>query len=236
MESWFNTKYYHILYNNRDEKEAQLFINNLLEELQPSKTDNFLDVACGNGRHSHYINSLGFEVQGIDIANKNILLANDKSSHNCHFEVFDMRKTFKKEHYNFCLNLFTSFGYFDDEQDNQSAFDAMADNLKVGGKLVFDFMNAKKVIANLVSQEIKKVEDIEFRLKRNFDSKFITKEISFEDDQAYSFKEKVRALFLNDISDLMQKSGLKIINIWGDYELNDFDVINSNRLIILAQK
>ena len=67
MENWFNTKYYHILYNNRNEQEAQHFLNNLLATLQPSKTAKFIDVACGNGRHSHYINSLGFEVQGIDI-------------------------------------------------------------------------------------------------------------------------------------------------------------------------
>lgn len=236
MENWFNTKYYHILYNNRDEQEAQFFLNNLLAKIKPSKTDKFLDIACGNGRHSHYINSLGFEVQGIDNADQNIVLANKKSNENCRFEVFDMRKTYKKQYFDFCLNLFTSFGYFDNEQDNQFAFDAMAENLKPGGKLIFDFMNAKKVIANLVSSQIKKVEEIDFHINRNFDSKFINKKISFNDGIDYSFKEKVRALFLNDISDLMQKSGLKIINIWGDYELNDFDVMNSNRLIILAQK
>lgn len=236
MKNWFNTKYYHILYNNRDEQEAQFFLNNLLAKIKPSKTDKFLDIACGNGRHSHYINSLGFEVQGIDNADQNIMLANKKSNENCRFEVFDMRKTYKKQYFDFCLNLFTSFGYFDNEQDNQFAFDAMAENLKPGGKLIFDFMNAKKVIANLVSSQIKKVEEIDFHINRNFDSKFINKKISFNDGIDYSYKEKVRALFLNDISDLMQKSGLKIINIWGDYELNDFDVINSNRLIILAQK
>lgn len=236
MKNWFNTKYYHILYNNRDEQEAQFFLNNLLAKIKPSKTDKFLDIACGNGRHSHYINSLGFEVQGIDNADQNIVLANKKSNENCRFEVFDMRKTYKKQYFDFCLNLFTSFGYFDNDQDNQFAFDAMAENLKPGGKLIFDFMNAKKVIANLVSSQIKKVEKIDFHINRNFDSKFINKKISFNDGIDYSYKEKVRALFLNDISDLMQKSGLKIINIWGDYELNDFDVINSNRLIILAQK
>ena len=236
MENWFNTKYYHILYNNRNEQEAQHFLNNLLATLQASKTAKFIDVACGNGRHSHYINSLGFEVQGIDNADQNIVLANNNSNENCRFEVFDMRKTYKKQYFDFCLNLFTSFGYFDNEEDNQLAFDAMANSLKPGGKLIFDFMNAKKVIANLVSTEIKKVEGLDFHINRNFDSKFITKKISFIDEKAYSYKEKVRALFLNNISDLMQKSGLKIINIWGDYELNDFDVINSNRLIILAQK
>jgi SAM-dependent methyltransferase len=164
------------------------------------------------------------------------MLANNNSNENCRFEVFDMRKTYKKQYFDFCLNLFTSFGYFNNEEDNQLAFDAMANSLKPGGKLIFDFMNAKKVIANLVSTELKKVDGIDFHINRNFDSKFITKKISFNDEKAYSYKEKVRALFLNDISDLMQKSGLKIINIWGDYELNDFDVINSNRLIILAQK
>lgn len=236
MKNWFNTKYYHILYKNRDEQEAQRFLNNLLATLRPSKSDIFLDVACGKGRHSHYINSLGFQVFGIDNADQNIIWANQNSNENCHFEVFDMREAYKKKYFDFCLNLFTSFGYFEDEKDNLLAFIAMAQNLKPGGKLVFDFMNSKKVINTLVESETKKVDNLTFNIKRNFDSKFITKKISFFDDKNYTFEEKVRALFLSDFSDLLEKAGLNIINVWGDYELNDFDVINSNRLIILAQK
>ena len=67
FQSWFNTTYYHILYKNRDNKEAELFISNLIYYLNliPEK-DSILDLACGQGRHSKYLNSLGYNVTGID--------------------------------------------------------------------------------------------------------------------------------------------------------------------------
>ena len=53
---WFNSSYYQILYQNRDEKEAEKFLNVLQKFLK--KEEKILDVACGNGRHSIYLNSL----------------------------------------------------------------------------------------------------------------------------------------------------------------------------------
>lgn len=236
MKNWFNTKYYHILYKDRNEQEAQRFILNLLKKLNPNKSDVFIDVACGNGRHSLFISSLGYQVFGIDLANKNILSAKAQQQKNSHFEVHDMRKVYKSNYFDFCLNLFTSFGYFENKNDDQLSINAMTDNLKKGGKLVFDFMNVKKVINELVSEEIKIVDNIKFNIKRKVENNYIIKDISFYDTEKFIFQEKVHALTLSDISELMQKAGLKIINLWGDYDLNDFDAYNSNRLIILAQK
>jgi len=54
FEHWFNSPYYHILYKDRNEKEAQIFIDNLISYLQIPKKSNILDIACGNGRHSKY--------------------------------------------------------------------------------------------------------------------------------------------------------------------------------------
>ena len=64
----------------------------------------------------------------------------------------------------------------------------------------------------------------------------LTKDIYFTDKQQFYFQEKVQALTLSDFMDLFEKSGLKIINLWGDYSLNDFNAFHSPRLIILAQK
>ena len=58
-ENWFDSKYYHILYKNRDISEANRFIKNLINKLNLEKNDRILDVACGKGRHS-ILNSLGF--------------------------------------------------------------------------------------------------------------------------------------------------------------------------------
>ena len=66
-KDWFNSEYYHKLYFDRDEQEAEGFIERLLQHLNPSPGSRMLDVACGKGRHSRFLSAHGFDVTGIDI-------------------------------------------------------------------------------------------------------------------------------------------------------------------------
>lgn len=235
--TWFNTPYYHLLYKERNHLEAQHFLSNLLQKLNPASNSTFLDVACGKGRHSVYINQQGFTVCGIDLSSESIAHAQQFENETLQFSVHDMRLNFQKDRYDYVLNLFTSFGYFQSEEDNQKAINSMANNLQLGGKVIIDFMNAKKVVSNLVVSEKKKIENIEFHISRKVENGYIIKDIHFQDKgEQFHFQERVEALSLSDFSKYLQDAGLKVINLWGDYELNDFDVINSNRLIIVAQK
>ena len=59
FENWFDSPYYHILYQNRNDDEAKFFIDNLCAYLKPSLNDTLLDVACGRGRHAIYLNKKG---------------------------------------------------------------------------------------------------------------------------------------------------------------------------------
>jgi SAM-dependent methyltransferase len=235
--TWFNTPYYHLLYKDRNHLEAQHFLSNLLQKLNPTSNSKFLDVACGKGRHSVYINQQGFTVFGIDLSSESITYAQQFENDNLHFAIHDMRLDFQENSYDYVLNLFTSFGYFEKDEDNQKAINSMANNLQVGGKVIIDFMNAKKVISNLVFDEIKKTENIDFHIQRKTEDGYIIKDIRFQNKgEEFHFQERVQVLCLSDFSKYLQNAGLKVINLWGDYELNDFDVINSNRLIIVAQK
>ena len=66
--SWFDTPFYHILYKDRDHSEAQLFMDNLTNYLNIPEQGEILDLACGKGRHSMYLNSLGYDVTGVDLS------------------------------------------------------------------------------------------------------------------------------------------------------------------------
>ena len=234
---WFNTPYYHLLYKDRNQSEAEHFIKHLLQELKPSEEAIFLDVACGKGRHSKFIHQNGFDIHGIDLSLESIMEASNNNCESLHFQQHDMRETYIENHFDYALNLFTSFGYFETNIDNQKAINAMAKNLKKGGKLIIDFMNAKKVVLNLVEKEIKYIDNISFHIQRKLENGYILKDIRFTDKgKNYYYQEKVQALELSDFSQYFQKAGLNIVNLWGDYELQDFDVSKSNRLIIVAQK
>ncbi len=234
---WFNTPYYHLLYKDRNQSEADHFIQHLLQQLKPSEKAIFLDVACGKGRHSKFIHQNGFNIHGIDLSHESITEARKNNCETLHFQQHDMRETYIENHFDYALNLFTSFGYFDSNNDNQKAINAMAKNLKKGGKLIIDFMNTKKVVCNLVEKEVKAIENISFHIQRKVENGYILKDIRFTNaGRNYHYQEKVQALELRDFSQYFQKAGLNIVNLWGDYELNDFDILKSNRLIIVAQK
>lgn len=234
--SWFDTPYYHTLYKNRNHNEAERFINNLLDFLKPNKTDKFVDIACGKGRHSIYLNKKGFNVVGYDLSVQSIEEANKTAKKGLSFYVHDMRQLFRTNHFNYAFNLFTSFGYFKSKRDELNALKASAKNLKTGGKLVIDFFNREKVIETLISFEKKLIDDIEFNISKEIKNNQVIKTIQFNiKGKSYSFQESVKLLSLNDFNNYLSQANLKITHTFGDYELNAFKH-NSDRLIIIAEK
>ncbi len=231
--SWFDTPYYHILYKERNYREAQLFMDNLTHYLNLPEKAKVLDLACGKGRHAIYLNQLGYDVVGADLSENSITEAKKNQNETLHFQVHDMRETFEDK-FDAIFNLFTSFGYFENDEDNLTTLKAMKESLTEYGFAVIDFMNVNQVIANLVPQEMKTVENIDFHIKRFFIDGHIYKEIDFEaQGQKYHFTEKVKALTLKDFEELMEEAGIYLLDIFGDYKLKKFHKTDSERLIMI---
>ena len=236
FKNWFDSKYYHILYKDRDEQEATFFLSNIIDHIKLTN-GKVLDVACGKGRHAKYLNKIGFNVVGIDLSKNSIDFAKKNENEKLKFYVHDMRNVFKENEYNLVTNLFTSFGYFEDQKDEQKAINSMAKNLKKEGMLLIDFMNVKKVINLLIPSEKKIIDDINFDIKKSFNENYIIKDIEIIDKEInLKFQEKVRTLTLIDFNKMLEKANLKIIDLFGDYKLSDFNALHSDRLIILAMK
>lgn len=237
FESWFDSPYYHLLYSNRDFTEAEFFIQNLVKSLDLSHQEKVLDLACGKGRHAFFLSQFGLDVTGLDLAANSISEAQKLSHKKLHFGVHDMREVYPNQQFDVIFNLFTSFGYFDGEKENIKVLEAIHKMLNPSGKLVIDFMNATKVIRDLVSDEIKTVESTRFSLKRFYDGKHIFKTIDFDaENQHFSFTERVQALKFSDFKKLVEQTGFELENTYGDYALNPFDEENSPRLILIARK
>lgn len=231
--SWFDTPYYHILYKERDEAEAQHFMDNLTHYLNLPEDAKILDLACGKGRHSMYLNTLGFDVTGADLSENSIAEASAAANEKLHFKVHDMRIPFE-EKFDAVFNLFTSFGYFENDEDNLTTLKAIHDSLSEYGFAVIDFMNTNYVINNLVPEEIKTVEGIDFHIKRYVKDHHIYKEIDFEDKgKKFHFTEKVKALTLSDFEQMMEEAGIYLLDVFGDYKLRKFYKNDSERLIMI---
>ena len=233
---WFDTPYYHILYQNRGEDEARGFMEALLSKLNLSSGASLLDLACGKGRHSITLNSFGFKVLGVDLSLNSINKAKLNENPNLSFDVHDMRQPLEGRTFDAIFNLFTSFGYFDTHEENTQVCESMAKMLAPGGRLVIDFMNAKKVVSGLVPFEKKRVNDIEFNISREYTGTHIIKTISFSDkSQKYSYQEKVQAITKEQFMELLRPY-FDVDLTFGSFDLEDFSLSKSERLILIATR
>lgn len=233
---WFDSPYYHVLYKSRDSTEAKLFIDHLIDKLKPDESARFLDIACGRGRHSIYLNSKGFDVTGIDLSEQNIEVASRQSNKKLRFVAHDMRDIYLEDKFDFAFNLFTSFGYFDTREEDQKAISAVAAGLKKGGYFLIDFLNPYVVINDLVEAETKIIEGIKFNITRKYDGEFILKDIVINDNgEVQYFQEKVRAITRKDFLEYFEKAGLSVKSTYGNYSLGKYKKDKSERLIFLTK-
>jgi SAM-dependent methyltransferase len=233
--SWFDTDYYHILYKHRDDSEAQGFMKNIVTFLSIKKDDLLLDLACGKGRHAIFLNSLGYDVIGADLSRNSIQRAKKFENDRLKFVEHDMRNPFKTK-FNAILNLFTSFGFFDNDSEDIAVLQNIKDGLKPRGVAVIDFMNAKKVISNLVKVESQTIDGITFHISRYVEKGFIVKKIKFfADDREHIYYEKVKNLDLNKIKSHIKTVGFTIKYTFGNYHLEEFDEKTADRLILVLE-
>jgi 2-polyprenyl-3-methyl-5-hydroxy-6-metoxy-1,4-benzoquinol methylase len=240
FSDWFNSSYYHTLYQHRDDTEALQFIHNLIAYLKPMPHATMLDIACGKGRHSKALFDGGFDVTGIDLSPASIEAASAMITNGLTFSCHDMRETFKANYFDYAFNFFTSFGYFDTNDEHQLAITAMAANLKEEGTLVLDYLNVGIVETSSDVDAVTQIDTFIFHTKKRHDNLFLFKEIRVVDAVSNEvlgvFEERVRKYSLNDFTVFMQNAGLEIIETFGNYQLHAYQPELSDRLIMVAKK
>ena len=235
FQHWFDTKYYHLLYEHRDDEEAQFFMQNLIDFLDLKEGNQLLDLPCGKGRHSVFLNSKGFAVVGADLSKNSIDFAKQFENETLQFRIHDMREPLLKK-YDTIFNLFTSFGYFEEDGTNVSVLKNFKKALYENGKIVIDFLNIDKIKKNLIADETFEKNGLIFHITKEIKDEILIKEIYFNADGAsHHFTEKVQCLTLEKMTKLAEIAKLKVLHTFGDYNLNVFDKTNSDRLILILQ-
>ena len=237
-KQWFDSVFYHQLYSNRSEKEANDFIDALMDELKPSANSKMLDLGCGTGRHAKWVAAKGFNVTGLDLAASSIRSAKQYEKTNLRFVRHDMRDPFGKNHFDYVFNFFTSFGYFTNDEENHQVIRNISHSLKPNGSLVLDYLNVAWCEERLVAEETKEIDGIVYHISRWTDERFFYKKITIENMPAgqSEFVEQVARLDLSDFDHMFERNGLTLEKVYGDYQLNKYDSVLSPRLILLAKK
>lgn len=181
--------------------------------------------------------SKGYHVTGLDLSEQNITQASAHAHKHLHFAVHDMRAPFRESAFDYVLNLFTSFGYFERDQENVATLRASHTNLKPKGKLLMDFMNVAYVASHLVPEEVIDAEGVRFHISRKVERGMVVKCIDVLDcGHIHHFQERVRAFTRQDFTSMLHQAGFDLLDVFGDYHLGAFDERTSPRLILLSQK
>lgn len=237
FENWFNSPYYHVLYAHRDENEAEYFLSRLIQELQIPLRSKVLDLCCGKGRHAIFLNKQGLQVTGTDLSENNIREASLFKNETLDFKRADMRDVLKGKNFNYVFNLFTSFGYFDTDAENEKVIRSVYEMLETGGFFILDFLNTTKLRDDLRAEETKKVDGIVFHITRFSCDQFIGKNIRFEaDGKVHEYSEKVRSFDCHTLVKMLEQNKFEIFRTFGSYSLSPFDEKTSDRLILIAVK
>jgi SAM-dependent methyltransferase len=235
--NWFDTTYYHILYSNRNDDEAQQFINNLFTNLDLPISSKILDVACGKGRHAKFMHAQGMHVTGIDLSCNSIAAANTFADENLTFDVWDMRIPYKENDFDVVTNLFSSFGYFDNPTDDDRAIQAMQTVLKNDGLLIFDYMNPEFIIKSLKGREIVSRGDLQFHIQRKVENGFICKQINFlHEGQEHEYTERLKVIKFEQFQKMFLGLNFKVVETFGNYDLSPFAFGSSPRQIWILKK
>ena len=238
-QKWFNSPYYHKLYFERDIPEAVDFIKQLIKKLNPPAGSRMLDTGCGKGRHSIALSEMNYKVTGIDISVESIDFARKFENSNLEFYQHDMRLPFRINYYEYVLNFFTSFGYFETRREHDNAVRTMSGALKPKGLLVIDYLNVHFAEENINHQEQKLIGDTNFTLRRWHDDDHFYKKIIIEEahlpDQIV-FTEKVAKFSIGDFTEMLSYRGMQVQEVFGDYKFSKYDINKSPRLILIAKK
>ncbi len=236
---WFNSPFYHRLYFERDENEAAAFIKLMIDHLSPARVRTVLDAACGRGRHSKILASLGFDVTGFDLSPKSITWAKQFENEKLHFFIHDIRLPFYSNYFDLVFNFFTSFGYFKTRREHDAAIRTIAKSLKPNGRFIIDYLNVHYAEEHLVASEMKEISGTCYDIHRWQDDTHFYKRIRITDEsllEPIEFTEKIAKFGFGDFTDMLSFQGLQVQEVFGDYQLGKYDVRKTPRLIIVAQK
>jgi cyclopropane fatty-acyl-phospholipid synthase-like methyltransferase len=240
FKEWFDTDEYLYVYRNRNEEDAKKLVELIINNVELKPHDDILDLACGTGRHSILFAEKGYNVTAVDLS-KNLLSIAQKTADQSHVKVNFIRSDLRQfsicTRFELVINLFTSFGYFEEDKENFKIINTAYNQLNNSGYFVLDFFNRRFIEKNLVAESVNNYSDKAVIQKRHIEGNRVNKHIIIEKNNIRKeYYESVRMFRKEELLNAISCAGFRIIKYFGDSDGNQFDLENSSRIIIIAQK
>ncbi len=239
-KDWFNSEDYLLVYKHRDSVEAEILVNLIQKNLNLLNSSRVLDMACGSGRHSIAFAQKGFNVTAVDLSERLIYEAKKNANQanvTVDFVQADIRDLRCDANFDLVVNLFTSFGYFETDEENFFVIQKAYDLIKSGGYFVLDYLNKNYLKKNLVPSSVFSENGTTVEQKRTIINNRVEKNITIKKgDLTSHYYESVRLYDYSELISILEKTGFRVVKTFGDFDGNIFEQNSSTRLIIFAQK
>jgi SAM-dependent methyltransferase len=233
-KEWFGEEYLE-LYAHRDRGEAERHVDFVEARLDGERPRAVLDLACGAGRHTGALRRRGYRTLGVDLS-LTLLVQSPELPR----VAGDMRcLPFASGTFDWVLNFFTSFGYFESERENFRILEEMVRVMSSGGRFLIDLFNIDRVLATLTPHEVREVNGREVEIERWYDerSRRINKRIRVHATArpTRSYLESVRAYRREEVTNGLEWAGLRLDEVFGGFDGEEFGT-DSERLIFVGHK
>jgi SAM-dependent methyltransferase len=240
-KDWFRDSNYQVVYEHRDEFEAEEIIDLIEQTIGHRPNRRVLDVGCGSGRHAILFAKRGYiDVTGIDLSPTLLGEAREQTSQldlSIRFLERDMRDI-PNEAFDLAVNLFTSFGYFDTDKENATVIENVAKHLIHNkGWFVIDFLNSHWVRGHLVSHDERVAPNgMHIEQTRWIENGRIEKRLLIRNAiEANEYIESVKLFDLSNFESMFRSAGLTLRHVFGTYGGAAFNPDTSPRLIMFCE-
>jgi len=237
---WFGEEYL-LVYEHRDGEEAERDVAAIERLLGLRPGELVLDLCCGSGRHDLPLAARGLRVVGLDYSQELLSVARKARPSGERYPIYvraDARDTvFRDGTFDVVLNLFTSFGYFADDE-NKQLLRSVCRMLKPAGRFYIDYLNPPCVLANLVERSEKHINGIDVVERRRYveEEQRIEKDITLtRNGESMEFHESVRLYGPGEMSEMLTGAGLTIQGFLGSADCGEYSA-NSERMIVYGRK
>jgi len=221
------SKYYDLLYKDKDYAGEVAYISSLLEEHAPDGRS-ILELGCGTGRHAAMLAEKKWIVHGIDLSTDMLKAAQERKrsrpssiGDRLRFSVGDVRDFDTGEQYDAVLSLFHVVSYQNANDDVLAMFRNAAAHLKPGGVFVFDYWYGPAVLTDRPAVRVKRMHSEEIDVTRlaepimhpnsslvDVNYQIFIHELSSGKMDVLRENHRMRYFFLNEIELLLREAGL----------------------------
>lgn len=234
--------YGHSLQQDRTDLETQFVIHAL--DLQPHHR--VLDLCCGQGRHSIALAKTGLSVTGVDLSKEMLAIARssaDEAGAAVSLHQADMRHLPDdlENQFDAVINMFSSFGYLESENDDQKVLQQIAKSLKPGGKLLMDLLNREWVIINNEEYDWQNHEDGRIVLEhRQLNLKTSTNHLRYTEILPDGSRREMsdlhmRLYTLTELTKMLAAADLTLSHVYGGFRGEEYTV-DTRRMVVVARK